>query len=543
MMFSFFLFSLSPVNPTDAGGCNSSAVVVRLERPEGHVTWSDDTDHCPERAWIIEDNVPEDVGLILEVNDVQLAPDDTIKIMDTVNHSVGRPAVWTRVNLGNTVLRVVNRSPILLSSNQAVILMHTERRVSPKTRYSAFNFSLSTFPLHAMPHRLSLYDFVNDALESLFIYNCSSSVPAALLCDKVKQCTGGQDELHCDYLQPGCGDWVPYKDRCLKFLFHFVPFQTLGRSYPDDPIRAEKHCVEAYQAKLAHLPSEDDRQFVGEILARTGFSNVVVGLTKMRPMSAKTKRIYRFLWQWGGAGGPVAYDQVGIQTEGIGKSCSLLSMNESSVATIQPVDCRYNHKPDGYVCSKQNPLLQAERSGRQTSVALKTPSVAIEQFPTKPCSDGSLVQTFHSCTEQIGGRFLSPSQKRHVAASLHNISLALPWSAHPLRPPAFFDCTYGPSVHYSLVCSGFPDCADGSDELECEKPRPSSPLLRTSFVCRNAQIIPEELRCNGLFDCFDESDEESCFACVGSDASIQICPGLGCIPNVRAMQDATQTNQ
>ena len=115
-----------------------------------------------------------------------------------------------------------------------------------------------------------------------------------------------------------------------------------------------------------------------------------------------------------------------------------------------------------------------------------------------------MVQTFHHC-----------QWEEHAEAS------NLGWSSNGFK---LFQCRFGPTVHYSLLCDGKADCADRSDELRCQKPQ-YSPLLDSSFFCRNLQAIPAENKCDGINDCFDESDEESCAACKGQIR----CVGLGCI--------------
>lgn len=40
----------------------------------------------------------------------------------------------------------------------------------------------------------------------------------------VEQCLAGEDEknYHCSYRHPDCGDWIPYGNLCLTFVFEAV---------------------------------------------------------------------------------------------------------------------------------------------------------------------------------------------------------------------------------------------------------------------------------------------------------------------------------
>ena len=58
------------------------------------------------------------------------------------------------------------------------------------------------------------------------------------------------------------------------------------------------------------------------------------------------------------------------------------------------------------------------------------------------------------------------------------------------------------------LCDFFPDCADNSDEDNCDT---ALMCADNEFHCVNDDIcIPLSFRCDGHNDCFDGADEQSC---------------------------------
>nr|KAG5694356.1 hypothetical protein BaRGS_002210 [Batillaria attramentaria] len=101
-----------------------------------------------------------------------------------------------------------------------------------------------------------------------------------------------------------------------------------------------------HQAKLAILPNKEDVQFVAGIIHQSGQLEAVVGLKKVKPLSKKLRHLYRYLWQWGERGSPVAYDQLQIQRDGPLLDCAVLDVRPP--AQFRPLPCVLpRNVPDG----------------------------------------------------------------------------------------------------------------------------------------------------------------------------------------------------
>ncbi|XP_023821804.1 atrial natriuretic peptide-converting enzyme isoform X1 [Oryzias latipes] len=66
-----------------------------------------------------------------------------------------------------------------------------------------------------------------------------------------------------------------------------------------------------------------------------------------------------------------------------------------------------------------------------------------------------------------------------------------------------FLCATGICVPQKLVCNGFNDCDDWSDETHCD-------CADEEFRCNTGRCLPPPLRCDGYDDCGDLSDELNC---------------------------------
>ena len=458
--------------PSQEGGdkqptpCLPQAATLMLAM-SGTLPWTDSDQRCGQQwTWLL--SLPHTHGVGVRFHDVQLTQGRSLEILSF--HDIDLQWAVERKFLENDLnsslifpASIINLSPLLVNRSQVKIVVSPALRLGEAEPPSFFNLSYSAHVKHDMPSEAQNFG------TTLIGYDCASgSVPDVLRCNKIRECEGGEDEEDCEYRVEGCDvGWVSYGRQCLIADFtvscHLYDCDpSTGELGPTLPEMADKLCGFWFDATLAVLPDRQGLTLVASLVRQSGFRSVALNIRKFRATNKKLLSLYRHVWQWGGRGGPIAYDQQELENVGPEHSCAMLDVYPRP--RFVPTDCaRYSTRlvfPNGFVCMKANPRLAEQPAtplpplepvvfSRAWSFLDLSHRGVIDGMRVKECSDGSVVHNFDRCLwgDKVTGVEWSPNH-------------------FPL-----FSCRFGLQVHYTLVCDGKGDCADGSDEDNCAPPR------------------------------------------------------------------------
>ena len=259
---------------------------TRTER-SGVIAVTETQEDC-NHVWTWKIQAPSTTeGIVLQFHDVYMRRKCTLEVFTI-------PASSDRVRqrmFTSAESDYANFSPLLLQENLALVELNTPYE-SYKYTFSRVNITYEAYAKATMP-----YTVVDATVPSTSIrmYNCSGNnlVPSAMRCNMVKQCVLNEDEEGCDYTKLGCGDWIPYRDQCLKMEFVMSFSYRPGKPHPTFPSVAEETCKSKYGGTLALLIDSVGINLVGNALKQSGHSSVVVGIEKVKPVNKKLRHLYR----------------------------------------------------------------------------------------------------------------------------------------------------------------------------------------------------------------------------------------------------------
>ena len=469
-----------------------------LTGSEGRIVWAG-SNQSVHVFWLID--IDPSRGLVLQFHDVhvQTSPgflfyDDSLVVYEGCQP---HPEYALEYIVGDAVVEPLvvrhNRVLVVLKTHARIFNISKEDLVFSQPFVTHFNMSYTSYQLHSLP------PFVG-----VGFYNCSPpfEIPQVFICDVVKQCLHGEDEINCWYQRLGCPEgWLPLTKVCLKIVYSRALIS---------PIEAKASCRNDYDADLAWvhgLQALKTMARFASLLTPRHVNQVVIGLSRYQSNAGHEgqKHLYRHLWHT-----VDDYQYVSIFDKPIPSSASLYrhcaSMTIKPAIQIIPTEC-YTALLHAYVC-----MTFAELNVKPSD-KLVLPKVTRLPNPSsfKRCSDGSFVQRFHECKSDVQER--SDGSQRKSS-----------WSEAGLP---LYECENGQLIHYSLVVDGIKDCSDGSDERTRYTPSSSS-----GFTCKASnQFIRRSSQCDGSFDCFDGTDELNCDSYACSNDTV-FCFSVGCLPRV-----------
>ena len=383
-------------------------------------------------------------------------------------------------------------SPKLYNITRLILRLHTAKHWvlpmmrNPTNAGAGFKMLFSFHPTDAVPQMLSDGRF-----------NCSvdhfSSFREHLDCNMEQECDNRQDETgQCPFSSPACGGKVASHNKC----YFYIRVGRMSWNLAEDKCREHggrlatiKTSQELLDAKQMPLLSKEEKIVV--------YVGMVFDGTRV-PM------MYRNIWRWTDSTIIYFMNHISIKLTTVigdydrdsGRRCMYYS-RETDTFIVQMC----------YATTSGTTLCETELTPdhNQPQILLFSPKDTWLKFER--------MHAFDKCPK--GHRthiFLLCDPKSHCGAESY--MLRCPFFIEPSKKTTKTDRTLWLSqficeddsitVHYTLVCDGYFDCKDQSDESFCQSSADGS------FSCISGQCLTTKKRCDQLIDCIDESGEDGC---------------------------------